>query len=330
VDAGSSWRTLRIHEVRAQARDVLSIDLRSADGSPLAPFTAGAHIDVQLAVGRDLLTRAYSLCNDPAETHRYVIGVARDAASRGGSAAVHERLRANDSLRVRGPRNLFALDETAEHSVLVAGGIGITPLLSMARRLTALKRSWTLYLCARTPSRAAFVDDLLELQAASEGRGRLELVFDRLPGAASLDLAAVLGAVPPQTHVYGCGPEPLLQAFLAAAAHLPAAQVHVERFTASTAELPPVASGGFVVHLKRAGRSITVLDGVSVLDALLDADVEVDHSCRQGVCGTCETRVLEGMPLHLDPILPGRQPVPLDTMMVCVSRCAGDHLVLDL
>ncbi len=331
MNAGSGWRQLRIHEIRAEARDVMSLDLRSPDGSNLPPFSAGAHIDVQLALGRDVLTRAYSLCNDPAERHRYVLGVARDAASRGGSAVVHERLRTSELLRVRGPRNQFELQESAEQTVLVAGGIGITPLLSMVRRLTALKRHWVLYLCARTPSRAAFADDLLQLQAVSQGRGRLELVFDRLPGQASLDLAAMLSQVSPLTHVYGCGPEPMLQAFVAAAAHLPAGQVHVERFSAGDSKTTAdSASGGFVVHLQRAGRSVAVAEGVSILDALLDADVEIDHSCRQGVCGTCETRVLEGTPLHLDPILPGRQPVPLDKMMVCVSRCAGDRLVLDL
>lgn len=313
-----------IHARRQEADGVVSLDLR-AIGGDLPAFTAGAHIDVAVPLPGGAVTRQYSLCNDPGESHRYLIGVGRDAASRGGSSWLCERAAPGDRLRISAPRNNFPLAEAAPHSVLVAGGIGITPLLAMARRLSALNRSWTLYLCAATPRRAAFLGDARALP------GQVVPVFDGMPGVASLDLRAVAAAAAPDTHLYCCGPEPMLRAFQAACAGRPAGTVHMEWFKAST-DVPAPAGGerAFAVQLARSGRQIDVPVGTSILDALLGAGIEVAHSCCDGVCGTCETRVLTGRPDHRDAVLLGADAQAQDRIMVCVSRCHDDVLTLDL
>lgn len=323
--------SVRVHAVRAEALDVLSFDLRPVDGGLLPAFAAGSHVDVEIPGGSGPLLRQYSLSNASDERHRYVIGVGRDAASRGGSAALHDQVRAGAALRISAPRNNFALVEHAAHSVLVAGGIGITPMLAMARRLAQLGLPWTLYHCVRSPSRAAFAEDLQALAAAG-ANGRVVTVVDGLPGAARLDLAALVRQAPAGAHLYCCGPAPMLDAFLQATAGVDEAQVHVEWFSA-----PPVpaaatsaSAGSFSVQLQRKNRRFDVPADKSILQVLLDGGIAVDYSCREGLCGTCETRVLAGTPEHRDPILAGRKDAPLDRIMVCVSRCAGPELVLDL
>ena len=316
-----------VHERRVEAQGVVCLDLRPQSGqAALPPFSAGAHVDVELPLGKGPpLLRQYSLCNDPAETHRYVIGVSRDAASRGGSAALCDQIKAGDTLRISAPRNNFALAEQAADSVLIAGGIGITPLLAMARRLSQLGRRWTLYLCARTPERAAFLAEAQRLP------GAVIPVFDGLPGAAPLDLAAAVASAPPAAHLYCCGPEPMLRAFEQACAGRDSATVHVEWFRPPT---PAPGQAGedrlFTVNLQRTGRSLSVPAGTSILDVLLAAGIDVPHSCCDGVCGTCETRVLAGQPDHRDAVLLGEDAKTQGRLMVCVSRCVGDTLTLDL
>ena len=327
----AALRPVRVHAVRAEAQDVLSLDLRPLEGGDLQPFEPGSHIDVEIPVepGGAPLLRQYSLANDSTERHRYVIGVGRDAASRGGSASVHSRVRAGDVIRIGRPRNNFPLAPHSGPSVLVAGGIGITPLLSMARRLAAAGRPWTLYYCVRTPARAAFLEDLLALAPAG-GCGRVVTVFDRLPGAAMLDLEEVVRSAGSGAHFYCCGPTPMLQAFLHATASLAPERVHVEWFAAPAAPAAAAPEGGFQLQLKRSARTLDVAAGRSILEVLLEAGVDIDHSCREGLCGTCETRVLAGIPDHRDPMYAGRANAPVDRLMVCVSRCAGPELVLDL
>lgn len=324
---------VRVHAVRAEACDVLSLDLRLPSGEPLPAFSAGSHIDLEIPAGGKTLVRQYSLSGSPSERHRYVVGVGRDAASRGGSAAVHDGLRAGDTLRISSPRNNFPLADDAAHSMLVAGGIGITPMLSMVRRLTSLGKSWTLYYCVRTPSRAAFIDELALL--AANGKGRVITVFDGMPGVERLDIASAVRAAPAGTHFYCCGPVPMMKAFEEATAGCDDGHVHVEWFSAPA--LPATASqaqaagdGTFVVQLKRKGKSFSIPQDKTILEVLLDNGVDVDYSCREGLCGTCETKVLAGVPDHRDPILAGKKEPPLNKIMVCVSRCAGPELVLDL
>jgi tetrachlorobenzoquinone reductase len=316
-----------VHGRRVEAQGVVSLDLRpTGEQAALPAFSAGAHVDVEVPQGKGLnLMRQYSLCNDPGESHRYVIGVGRDPSSRGGSAMLCDRISAGDRLRISAPRNNFPLAEQAGETVLIAGGIGITPLLAMARRLSQLDRRWTLYLCARTPQRAAFLSEVLRLP------GVVIPVFDGLPGAAPLDLRGVVGTAPEGAHLYCCGPEPMMRAFEQACAGRDATTVHVEWFRPPT---PPADQAGedhaFTVHLQRSRRSLAVPVGTSVLDALLAAGVDVPHSCCDGVCGTCETRVLAGQPDHRDAVLLGADAQAQDRMMVCVSRCVGDAMTLDL
>ena len=313
-----------VHTLRYEAQDVLGIELRASDGGDLPPFTAGAHIDLRLPGG---LMRSYSLLNDPAERHRYVLGVLREPNGRGGSRAVHEQLRVGMTLEVGEPRNQFPLHEAAAHSVLVAGGIGVTPLLSMARRLKALGASFEVVFCARSRASAAFSEEVAGLGVAVHWH------FDDQAGGPP-DLAALLRARPgagsTATHYYACGPARMLDAFLACCASLGYPNAHIERFAAETPVEEVGSDRGFTVELRRSGRSVAIAPGQSILDALLDAGVEASFSCQDGFCGSCETRVLEGTPEHRDSVLTETERAENKVMMICVSGCRGDRLVLDL
>ncbi len=319
---------LRVHEIRSEAEHVVSIELRAADGADLPAFEAGAHIDLEIPVpGGPRLSRQYSLSNDPSETYRYVIAVGLDPSSRGGSAFVHHSLSTHSMLRAGRPRNHFALHESAEQSVLIAGGIGITPILAMARRLSAIGRPWTLYYCVRSPGRAAFLPDLLAL-----AHGNVIPVFDGMAGVASLDLRAVVAATSPLAHLYCCGPSPLMEAFASACANRDPLTVHVEWFAAPTPAPQTVAGrdGAFSVHLARTGSTIEVPPEKSLLDVLTEANVAVPSICKGGACGSCAVRVLDGEPDHRDFVLSEAEREAGDQMLVCVSRSKNALLTLDL
>jgi len=308
---------LRVKATTWEAPGIVSYDLRALDGRELPPFTAGAHVDLHLGQG---LIRSYSLLNSQAERHRYVIAVQKDAATRGGSKWVHERIHTGDVVTVAAPRNNFPLAEDAEHSVLFAGGIGITPIMSMVERLSALGRSWQLHYCARTRAGAAFVDRLAQ-------RPQVRFNFDGEPGGVPLDIASIVRSASERTHFYCCGPLGMLGAFEQVTAGLPGERVHVEYFSAKE---PPAQSGGFTVVLAKSGRQIAIPAGKSILDALSDAGIDVPHSCKEGVCGTCETTVLEGIPDHRDLILTKEEQAANRSMMICCSGSKSDRLVLDL
>lgn len=313
---------VRLHAIRFQARNIHSFELQPVNGGELPPFTAGSHIDLHLSNG---LIRSYSLANAPVERHRYVVGVNRDAKSRGGSAYMHDALKVGHVLQVSEPRNNFPLFEEAPHTVFIAGGIGITPIRSMISRLQALGRSWELFYCARDRQSAAYLD---ELRAMGERvQTNLHFNFNHEPGGQLLDIAALVGRLDESTHVYCCGPLSMLAAFEAATAGLPQERVHVEYFSAKE---QPAAEGGFQVELARTKRVIQVTRGKTILDALLDAGVDVPYSCMEGVCATCETRVLEGVPDHRDLVLSKQEQAANDRMMVCCSGSKSERLVLDL
>ena len=313
---------VRVKRMSYEAESINSYELVAPAGDDLAPFTAGSHIDLYLSNG---MIRSYSLVNDQSERNRYVIAVNKDAASRGGSRFIHETLRPGDVITISRPRNNFALRESASRSVLIAGGIGITPLLSMIRRLQTLRRSWQLFYAARTRHTAAFLDELGALQSDTDTN--LHLNFDAEPSGRMLDVAAIVRSAPADAHLYCCGPVPMLKAFEAATADRVSEQVHVEYFKAKE---KPAAEGGFEVRLARSNRTIMVEAGKTILDALLDAGIAANYACTEGVCGTCETRVLEGIPDHRDLFLKKEEQAANTTMMICCSGSKSTTLVLDL
>jgi tetrachlorobenzoquinone reductase len=318
VTVAEGLMQVRVKRISYEAESINSYELVSPAGGDLAAFTAGSHIDLHLPNG---MIRSYSLVNDQSERRRYVIAVNKDAASRGGSRYVHETLRPGDLVTISHPKNNFVLRESASHSILIAGGIGITPLLSMMRRLGALGRSCEFHYAARTRPAAAFLD---ELNALGPG---LHLHFDQEACGRVLDLAAIVKSAPARAHLYCCGPVPMLEAFEAATADRPSDQVHVEYFAARE---KPAVGGGFVVKLARSNRSITVEPGKTILNALLDAGIAVNYACTEGVCGTCETRVIEGVPDHRDLFLGREEQAANTTIMICCSGSKSGTLVLDL
>jgi vanillate O-demethylase ferredoxin subunit len=308
---------VRVKRINYEAESINSYELVLPAGGDLAPFTAGSHIDLHLPNG---MIRSYSLVNDPSERHRYVIAINKDAASRGGSRHIHEILRAGDLITISPPKSNFDLQESAAHTVLIAGGIGITPLLAMIRRLNALGRSCKLHYAARTRAAAAFLDELKTLGPS------LHLHVDEEAGRV-LDIPAIVRNAPDGAHLYCCGPVPMLEAFEAATADRPSTQVHVEYFTAKE---KPAVEGGFQVKLARSNHTITVEPGKTILNALLDAGIAVNYACTEGVCGTCETRVIEGIPDHRDLFLGKEEQAANTTMMICCSGSKSSTLVLDL
>jgi vanillate O-demethylase ferredoxin subunit len=314
---------VRVARKATEAEDIATFELVAADGSALPPFAAGAHIDVQLPGGP---TRQYSLCNDPAESHRYLIGVLRDPASRGGSAAMHERVHEGDVLHISTPKNHFPLAHGAVRSVLLAGGIGITPILCMAERLAVAGADFTLHYATRSPARTAFRQRI----AGSSFAARVHFHFDDGDDAQRLDIGAAVGRPAAGTHLYVCGPKGFMDAALGAAraAGWPEGRLHYEFFSAEVAPGPD--DGAFEVQLASSGRVIPVAKDQTVVAALAAAGVEVPTSCEQGVCGTCLTRVLEGEPEHKDLYLTAEEQAANDQFLPCCSRARSARLLLDL
>lgn len=314
---------VRVKNITYEATGILSFELVPLPPSQTLPaFTAGAHIDLHLANG---LVRSYSLLNNPEQQHRYQIGVNKDANSRGGSRYLHETLHAGAVLTISPPRNNFPLDERAPHQVFIAGGIGITPMLGMIERTGALGTPWTLFYSARSRESSSFLDRVLSFQ--DRYQGKLVLNFDQESGGQKLNLAAIVKSLPAGAAVYCCGPLPMLEAFEQATASLPPERVHREYFAAKEAA---ATDGGFTVELARTGKRMTVPAGKSILDCLIDMGLEPPFSCREGICGTCEVRVLSGTPDHRDLVLSDTEKLANDRMMVCCSGAKSASLVLDL
>lgn len=312
---------LTIRAIQAQAEDIVSLELARADGQNLPPFTAGSHIDLKLG---NSLTRSYSLLNSPAEQNRYVVAVNKDPFSRGGSRYVHESLRVGQTIEVLEPRNNFKLVEDAELVVLIAGGIGITPLLSMIHRLNTLGRTWKLYYSARTRAKCAYLKEVLSLQAQAPGQVKLHIVGESEGRLTDMD--GIINSQPAHAHFYCCGPTPMLKAFEEAAAARPPECVHIEYFSA---QQQAANDGGFDVVLARGKRTVRIEAGKSILQSLLDYGIDVSHACQEGVCGACQTTVLEGTPDHRDSFLTPREKSGGKTMMLCCSGSLTPTLVLD-
>jgi vanillate O-demethylase ferredoxin subunit len=307
----------------SEADGISSFELVAADGAPLPPFEAGAHIDVHL---RDGLLRQYSLCNPPHERHRYLIAVLRDPSSRGGSTAMHDEIEAGHLITISAPKNHFALEPAAARSLLFAGGIGVTPILAMAEELAGAGADFEMHYSARTPERAAFLQRI----AAAPYATRVHVHYDSGDAAQKLDCAAVLGAPRADTHIYVCGPGGYIDHVLGAANALgwPAAQVHREYFSAA-----PVDEAGdtaFDVKLASSGQVFTIPPGRTVVEVLAEHGIDIPVSCEQGVCGTCLTRVTAGVPDHRDVYLTDEERAANDQFTPCCSRSKSAVLSLDL
>jgi vanillate O-demethylase ferredoxin subunit len=313
---------VRVRSIEWLATGVHGIQLEAIDLSPLPKASPGSHIDLHLG---PQLARSYSVVGNGGHPARYEIAVARDARSRGGSRFVHETLRVGDVLQISAPRNQFALVEEAPLSVLIAGGIGITPLWAMVRRLEALGRSWVLFYAARGRSNAAYLADLQGL-AERSANGRLLTHFDDEAGCPP-DVHSIVRAAPPDAHLYCCGPQAMLDAFEQAASGRHPSHVHLERF----APAPSQAEGDtFTLRLARSGQSFTVPGGKSILDVILENGIDAPYGCMQGACGMCETAVLEGVPDHRDSLLSEETKRSGKSMLICCSRSRSPSLTLDI
>ena len=315
--------TVRVVCKAVEATDICTFELVQSNGAALPAFSAGSHIDVHLPGG---ITRQYSLCNDPAESHRYLIGVLRDPKSRGGSQAMHDAVKEGDSLQISAPKNHFPLAHDARRSLLLAGGIGVTPILCMAERLAIAGSDFEMHYCSRSPDRTAFVSRIQSSNFAS----RVQFHFDDGDAAQKLDMAALLASPQAGTHLYVCGPKGFMDAALGAAraAGWPESQLHYEFFAAEVEKSDADAS--FEVKLASSGRVIQIAKNQTVTQALLAAGVEVLTACEQGVCGTCLTRVLDGVPDHKDQYLTPEEQAANDQFTPCCSRSKTPMLVLDL
>jgi ferredoxin-NADP reductase len=299
------------------AEDVVEFALRPVAGGELPAWEPGAHVDV---VTGDGMVRQYSLCGDPADRTTYRIAVLRQPDGRGGSAWLHDRLDVGDEVTLRGPRNHFPLEPAASY-LFLAGGIGITPLLTMVRQVTSSGAPWTLHYGGRTRTSMAYAAEL----GAVDG-DRVTLVPQDESGL--LDLGAAVAAAPPGTAVYCCGPEPLIAAAEAVCATR-GLSLRTERFSPKEIAADAV-DAAFVVELAASGGELAVPADRSIVDVLVEAGVDILTSCEEGTCGTCETAVLAGTPDHRDSVLTDEEHAAGDRLLPCVSRARSARLVLDL
>lgn len=304
-------------EKQLAADGVVTLTLQPVDDHRLPDWSPGAHVDLVL---KEVPTRQYSLCGDPSDRGSYRLGILRDPNGRGSSLYVHDKLRVGDIVRLRGPRNNFALHASPRY-LFIAGGIGITPILPMIAQAEAAGAAWGLVYGGRSRSSMAFLDELAVYgdQVAIHPQDETGL----------LDLASLLATPQPDTLVYCCGPEPLLAAVEERSKHWPAGSLRLERFSPRKSREPSL-NESFAIHLKRSDVTLTVSPDQSILKVVEEAGIAVLSSCAEGTCGTCETTVLEGQPDHRDSVLTEAERRANDCMMICVSRARSQSLVLDL
>lgn len=320
--SGQDVFDLRVVGRREAASGIVTLELAAPSGADLPSWQPGAHLEILLPGpdGTDLI-RHYSLCGDSTDLRTYRFGVLDEPQGRGGSAYIHRELHEGSTVRVRGPHNHFPLDDTADSYAFLAGGIGITPILAMCRATAAAGRQWRAAYLARSQDRLAFVDELLALG----GNGTTVWVDDE---RGAFDLAAFVSTLPAGTHLYACGPGRMLDALTDLHRGDGAWHLHTERFSAV-----PIDRAGdvdFEVIAAGSGESYPIPAGCSILSVLREHGMAVEFSCAEGVCGTCETGVLEGVPEHRDAVLSPEERESNDSMMICVSRARTARLVLDI
>lgn len=315
-----TWLKLRVSDIVREAEGISRFEFGDPAGAPLPRFSAGAHVELRVGDG---MIRSYSLCNDPAETHRYAVAVLREEGGRGGSIAMHDRVSVGDILEVSTPRNHFPLagNEALSH-LLMAGGIGVTPMIAMIHELEARGARWHMHYCTRSPERTAFLSQLAPLIAA----GKVTVHHDEGDPARGLDIAKTLGNFEIGTHLYFCGPPGFMSAVKAAVGYWPVHTVHCEYFTASE-DRPEFKNDPFEIKLRSTGNVLKVPADKTIVDVLREHGHTIDSDCEDGYCGTCITRYLSGDPEHRDTVLSEGERKTY--MMICCSRAKGT-LELDL
>lgn len=315
----TEWIKVRITDRQVEAEGIVSFALEPVAGGDLPCWQAGAHIDVRLPSG---IVRQYSLCGPAEDTRSYQLGVLKEAAGRGGSEYLHSSLRQGDTLEISAPRNLFAL-AAQDRAILFAGGIGVTPIMAMAERLALTGAEFEVHYCTRSQTRAAFRDRLEN----AVGAGRISCYFDDQPGLA-LDAASILDRPEPGTHLYVCGPDGFMNHILDTArkAGWSPSNMHFERFSATPAQ--PGGDEPFTIVVEGTGQIIEVAAGQPALQALEDAGIDIPKSCEQGICGTCLTDVVEGIPDHQDMFLSDAEKAVNDCFTPCCSRALTPRLTI--
>lgn len=312
------WLDLKIAGIEPAGRGTKRFKLTREDGVPLPAAHAGAHITLRLPGGTE---RQYSLLNHSPTPDFYEIAIRKESTGRGGSIIAHDRLKVGDEITVLSPRNDFPLDESAAFSVLIGGGIGITPLLAMASRLVELGHPFAFYAAFRSRSELLLTEHINAVPTAV-------LHFDDEAGGV-FPMAAAIEAAPREAHLYCCGPAAMIQAFLehAKADGREPEKLHVEYFSPPDA---PKSDGSFTLELARSGLVLNVPAGKSILEVVREAGIAAPSSCEQGTCGACEVKVLEGVPDHFDAVLTPSERREGKRMMICCSGALGDRLVIDL
>ena len=310
-------RLLRVSRAEKIAEGIHLFELRDPDGKDLPEFAPGSHVAIKTPSGGE---RKYSLCNDPMETHRYVIAVKREASGRGGSVAMCDKVEAGDTLEVSDPKNDFPLGNSPAGYTLIAGGIGITPILAMARQLSNEGKSFKLYYLTRSPETTAFREEL----EGPEWRGRVVIHYDGGDPAKGFDLWPVLEK--PKGQIYCCGPSGLMEAVRDMSGHWSQASVHFEAFADGHTIKPEDVA--FTVKLAKSGRSYEVPVGTPILEVLRQNGHATPYSCEAGSCGSCKTRLLSGDVDHRDFVLLDEEKETY--IMVCVSRGRGGEVIIDM
>lgn len=312
---------LRVVERVEDRGDILQLALEAADGSSLPPFDAGSHLELHVKHGSFDHWRQYSLCGDPAERDIYRLGILKDPNSRGGSIALHEMAKPGIVVEANGPRNHFPLHEHAGRSILLGGGIGITPMLSMAHRLHALDRAFTLHYCTRSRGTCAFLDVIADMPFGEHVRYHHD---DEKTFLDPADLPAPDG----DTHLYVCGPQGFMDWLIGAAIAAGYAPDHVHReyFSADV----DLTGNSFEVEARASGITVTVGPDETIAKALAKAGIDVQVNCEEGLCGTCLTAILEGEADHRDMFLTEEEKAANTEMTVCCSRAKGKKLVLNI
>lgn len=314
---------LVVHRAWNDGEGVRLFDLRLKNRDTLPRFTAGANIGVHI---NDDLVRHYSLCNNPKESYRYIIAVAKAADSKGGSLWMHQHLKEDGTISISPPQNHFSLDESSAYSILVAGGIGITPILAMMMSLEEQGKKWELHYVSRDKNRAPLLSQIIVMQNSLKF-GIIHLYFSRAEPSSRLDLPAIISRAPKDSHFYCCGPKSLLNDYIKCLEHVSSEKVHLEHFHS---EQTAANQGKFTIVLARSGMEIDVHQGQTVLDVLKKHSINISYACGEGVCGSCEVQVLEGLPDHRDNVLSDTEKDENKSMMVCCSGSLSDRLILDL